>query len=100
MKSLVIASVLLLGVFGCAMLSDTGDDVVESSEAAVSESPAEGELAVCQQYSCRAVKPGTDCHGFGIALSQGRCRADALNDCKAHCGGICVIDSGPTCDFY
>jgi hypothetical protein len=97
MKSVVIASVLLLGVFGCDLSSDTRDDVDESGEPAVSESAAESELSVCEQWFCVAVKPQTDCQGFGIAASQGRCNADALNDCTTRCGGTCVIES-ITCD--
>jgi hypothetical protein len=95
--------------FGCApdggvdeVDDQTGEEVIAESEGSIADEPAtstvENALVVCQQWFCVAVKPGTECRGYGIDSSKSRCIAEALSDCAANCGAPCMRES-ETCDF-
>jgi hypothetical protein len=99
--SVVLASMFSLGMFACAVSSDTApDDSGELDESAVSESMAESEPGeTCTLWFCDSVHP-SGCEGFAFGSSIGRCRVEARNNCTANCGPGCPLDDKPTCESF
>lgn len=98
-RSIVLATMFSLGIFGCAVSSDTEpDDGDESGESAEPESIAEAEVdGICRRWFCNSVHP-SECEGFGFGSSIGRCVVEARNNCTANCGPGCPLDDDPDCD--
>ena len=99
--SVVLAGLLSLGMFGCALSTDAEpEDDGESAESALFEATAESDLGEpCPRWRCESVDPN-GCEGFGFGASIGRCRVEARNNCTANCGPGCSLDDTPTCDSF